>query len=167
MTRDTDTAGDDTRAKPETDTPHSGDTQHATPVDDTGIATAAATPPAGDTQPKCWCVYGREGLESVHPQCPQHGTEPAPTDDDPGNDEPCGICSDGPEECTSCYGEGEDEGGYDCTACYGSGERIPEHCCACGGSPYCTCCSKCGAPCVGACTCPITVQLHDGSTLTV
>jgi len=43
----------------------------------------------------------------------------------------------------------------------------PEHCCACGGSPYCTCCSKCGAECIAGCRCPVTVQLAGGGTLTL
>jgi hypothetical protein len=166
MTRDTDTARGDTRAEPDIDTPRPADTPHATPSGDTGITAADTTLPAGDTQPKCWCAYGGDGLESIHPQCPQHGTEPTPATDD-RELEPCEICADGPQDCTSCDGTGEDCGGYDCMACYGSGECVPDHCCACGGSPYCNCCSKCGAPCAADCDCPIVVQLHDGATLTV
>lgn len=108
---------------------------------------------------ECWCAYGGEGLESVHPQCPIHGTEPAPVMDE-RELEPCDICRDGWEECYC-----DDDA--DCYHCGGSGERIPDHCCACGGSPYCNCCTRCGASCVGACTCPIPVQISDGTTRTV
>ena len=73
---------------------------------------------------------------------------------------PCDICRDGGEEC-GC--DGDD----DCYSCNGSGWRVPEHCCDCGGSPYCVKCHTCGASCFGACTCPATVQLESGATLTL
>ena len=82
---------------------------------------------------------------------------------------PSGACND-TEECGACEGSGDDGGGdFDgrgCDSCGGSGVRVPEHCCACGGSPYCNCCSKCGARCVGECRCPITTQ-RDGKQVTV
>lgn len=174
MTRDIDTPAGDTTAEPTGDTPtageHSDDTQGA----DTGVAATGATPPATQAQPECWCVYGtcgggieNFGLEVVTPGCPTHDPQNTPAPADPADAEPCDVCADGPQDCTSCDGSGEDGGGFDCTACYGSGTRIPDHCCACGGSPYCNCCSKCGARCVGDCRCSITVQMHDGSTRTV
>lgn len=55
----------------------------------------------------------------------------------------------------------------DCGKCGGSGEYVPDHCCVCGGSPYCNCCGKCGKPSVGNCECPIIVPLVDGKTITV
>jgi len=83
--------------------------------------------------------------------CENTGTQPCPACQPQGSDremDPCDICANEREECHACDGTGDD--GYDpwgCPACGGSGEVIPEHCCACGGSPYCNCCSKCGAPC--------------------
>lgn len=120
--------------------------------------------------PLCWCAYGGEGLESVHPQCPQHGSEPAPPEDDDADEEiDCDICKDEWNECDSCGGDGTSDysGDGSCYDCGGSGGHIPSHCCACGGSPYCNCCKKCGGGYVGACKCPIPVQMSDGSTRTV
>jgi hypothetical protein len=65
-------------------------------------------------------------------------------------------------ECDDAY-----PGWEDCETCGGKGRYLPEHCCACGGSPYCQCCRTCGASCVAACTCPISVTLESGKTLTV
>lgn len=80
--------------------------------------------------------------------------------------EPCEICADGGTECCSCDATGED--GYrECYACGGTGLAVPEHCCECGGSPYCVRCHTCGAGCVGSCSCPVTVQLLDGTTRTL
>ncbi|MBB5130515.1 hypothetical protein HNP84_000203 [Thermocatellispora tengchongensis] len=73
---------------------------------------------------------------------------------------PCDICREGEEECP-CDGERDWDGSYVCCPGY----RIPEHCCDCGGSPYCVKCHKCGAPCFGACTCPVTVRLENGADL--
>ena len=74
-------------------------------------------------------------------------------------DYPCDICTEpGPCDC-----DDPDE----CERCYGSGVYVPEHCCVCGGSPYCVCCRACGAECIGECKCPVTVQRADGSTLTL
>ena len=81
---------------------------------------------------------------------------PAPEDDEYDH---CWTCSQ-PEECPC-----EDLDG--CYRCGGSGEFIPDHCCVCGGSPYCQCCGKCGSPSVGRCDCPIPVPLSDGTTTTV
>lgn len=72
---------------------------------------------------------------------------------------PCDICEDGEEEC-GCYGEDRH-----CMSCGGSGYRIPEHCCACGAGPYCQCCRRCGARCLGSCRCPIEVRGFDGETI--
>lgn len=78
----------------------------------------------------------------------------------------CLVCADGPEECRSCDGAGEDPGGYDtCSTCGGTGAAIPEHCCDCGGSPYCRCCSRCGAPNAGRCPCPMVITTADGRTV--
>lgn len=78
----------------------------------------------------------------------------------------CLVCADGPEECRSCDGAGEDPGGYgSCSTCGGTGAAIPDHCCDCGGSPYCMKCHTCGAPCAGSCQCRITVKLQDGREL--
>ena len=76
--------------------------------------------------------------------------------------EPCEICDD-PEPC-ECEPDWEEEYlGYPvCSQCGGTGEYVPEHCCVCGGSPYCVCCRTCGASCIGNCKCPVTVQLSDG-----
>lgn len=74
----------------------------------------------------------------------------------------CDICADGEEEC-GCHGEY----GSGCMSCGGSGYRIPEHCCFCGNGPYCQCCKRCGASCIGSCRCPIEVLNYDGQPLTV
>jgi hypothetical protein len=118
--------------------------------------------------PACWCAYGGDGLEDIHPQCPIHGTEPTPTPVDPADTEPCQVCAEDRNGCGYCDGSGEDEYGErgECSDCGGSGEVIPSHCCSCGGSPYCNCCTKCHGY-AGTCSCPIAVQLHDGSTLTL
>ncbi|MEU9888652.1 hypothetical protein [Sphaerisporangium sp. NPDC051011] len=76
--------------------------------------------------------------------------------------EPCGVCRDGAEAC-DCDGETDWDGGYVCC----SGWRIPDHCCDCGGSPYCVKCHTCGAECFGDCRCPITVSLSSGGTITL
>lgn len=78
------------------------------------------------------------------------------------DEEPCRTCEQGGSECESCDEHGEDT----CTACYGIGWRIPEHCCDCGGSPYCDCCKTC-KQCVATCQCPVKVPMSDGSTLTL
>lgn len=75
---------------------------------------------------------------------------------------PCDICRDSEREC-GCGGDDS----YDCYSCNGSGWRVPEHCCDCGGSPYCVKCHRCGASCAGGCDCPITVELESGATLTL
>ncbi|WP_424891814.1 hypothetical protein [Streptomyces sp. XH2] len=78
-----------------------------------------------------------------------------------------GLCAES-EDCTACDGSGEDPDGYGkCWTCDGEGMITPEHCCACGGSPYCNCCRACGAECIGSCTCPVTVTLADGTTKTL
>jgi hypothetical protein len=72
------------------------------------------------------------------------------------------------EDCGSCDGSGEAEDDWEdegCSACYGTGRREVDHCCQCGGSPYCNCCPKCSAANIGGCACPVSVQLLDGSTL--
>jgi hypothetical protein len=119
--------------------------------------------------PVCWCAYGGDGLEDVHPQCPIHGTEPTPKPVDQAVLEPCSVCAEEREDCHACDGSGEDEYGErgECIECGGAGERIPAHCCQCGGGEYdCQCCRRCGGY-AGTCGCPIPVQLHDGSTLTL
>lgn len=118
------------------------------------------------TKTECWCTYGREGREFTHPGCPEHDPNGPKPYQRPADFE-CDICADGEEECTSCDGNGEDDGGYDCGTCYGSGYAIPDHCCDCGGSPYCQCCRSCGSPNAGTCNCPITVQRSDGTTRTI
>jgi hypothetical protein len=80
-----------------------------------------------------------------------------------------GKCAE-PFECDICAEEvecgcwGEDRG---CMSCGGSGYRIPEHCCSCGNGPYCQCCKRCGASCLGSCRCPIEVLNYDGNLLAV
>jgi hypothetical protein len=129
---------------------------------------------ADDDTPQCWCVYGTRGggsenygLEVVTPGCPTHDSQNTPAADDPRDREPCEICAgedpDAWRECGHCDGSGEDWTGTACAACGGEGEVIIEHCCGCGGSPYCNCCTKCGAVCVADCRCPIQVQRHDGT----
>jgi hypothetical protein len=124
--------------------------------------------------PECWCSYGTEGLGEFtrfpHPQCPEHEPQnaaPNPTEDDYEFD--CDTCRDEWEDCCDCEGGGEDDYASDglCSSCGGSGGRVPSHCCKCGGSPYCNCCPKCGGGYVGACKCPIEVQLSDGTTKVV
>lgn len=82
-------------------------------------------------------------------------------------EEHCYICDGRGEDCMACERGGNDDLDGRCYTCGGAGWFIPEHCCACGGSPYCNCCSKCGASCVSECKCPIPVQLSDGSVMTV
>jgi len=82
--------------------------------------------------------------------------------------DPCPVCADGPVECSSCYGDGVNGGGYECTRCGGSGQAIPDHCCDCRTvGPYCMRCHKCGAECAGNCRCPITVTRADGTVATL
>lgn len=81
-------------------------------------------------------------------------------DDDPEDCE-CGF----PGEYCNC--DEAMEWGDRCSLCRGTGWFIPEHCCACHGSPYCTCCRACGASCVSKCTCPIAVALEGGGELVV
>lgn len=77
-----------------------------------------------------------------------------------------GLC-DEPEDCGACWGEGVNaDDGLSCYRCYGSGQVTPDHCCVCGGSPYCLCCRTCGATCVAACRCPITTTI-GGKTVTL
>ncbi|MEV1178980.1 hypothetical protein [Nonomuraea sp. NPDC049784] len=59
-------------------------------------------------------------------------------------------------------------GDSDCWDCGGTGmvAREVEHCCDCGGSPYCQCCRTCGADCLGDCRCPVGVYLEDGRLVT-
>lgn len=78
-----------------------------------------------------------------------------------GEPDECDICADHEEEC-GCWGEDRH-----CSGCNGSGYRIPEHCCSCGGGPYCQCCKRCGATCMGSCRCPIEVRGFDGDTIGV
>jgi hypothetical protein len=76
----------------------------------------------------------------------------------------CEVCDD-PEPC-SCDEAYEDEYGYEaCDRCGGTGEYVPEHCCHCGGSPYCVGCITCGARSVGSCKCPIPVSLQSGQVI--
>ncbi|WP_367134478.1 MULTISPECIES: hypothetical protein [Streptomyces] len=75
-------------------------------------------------------------------------------------DDICDICA----VLVDCACDGDDPG---CWTCGGQGEYIPDHCCACGGSPYCQCCPTCRAECIGSCTCPVTVTLADGTTKTL
>ncbi|GAA2108043.1 hypothetical protein [Streptomyces synnematoformans] len=81
---------------------------------------------------------------------------------------PSGLC-DEQQECTACDGSGADmEGGSDggCWHCHGAGQVAPEHCYACGGSPYCQCCRTCGLY-AGTCSCPQPVTLSSGRVLTL
>ncbi|MGR6924230.1 hypothetical protein ACU635_59055 [[Actinomadura] parvosata] len=77
---------------------------------------------------------------------------------------PAGLCGEyeEPTECVNCWGDS------DCWDCNGTGmvEREVEHCCSCGGSPYCQCCKICGATCLGECRCPVGVYLQDGRLVT-
>jgi hypothetical protein len=102
--------------------------------------------------------------------CENAGTQPCPACQPVAGDRempPCDICEYERDECGNCEGSGDDGSSWGCMTCGGSGEVTPEHCCACGGSPYCTCCSRCGASCIGECKCPVMVQLADGGTLTL
>lgn len=123
------------------------------------------------TKPACWCTYGRDGLEFMHPGCPVHDPQNTPTDSKSADGEPieCDTCTDGWEDCGACDGSGEDMEAYGdaCSYCGGRGQVIPDHCCVCGGSPYCQCCSKCGSPNAGTCSCTMTVQMSDGTTRTL
>lgn len=44
---------------------------------------------------------------------------------------PSGLC----DEAVEC----DCDGNPDCWECGGTGEVVPDHCCNCGGSPYCQC----------------------------
>jgi hypothetical protein len=103
--------------------------------------------------------------------CENTGTQPCPACQPQASDRemrPCHICDYEREECGACDGTGDDGyGSWGCLSCGGTGEVTLEHCCACGGAPYCTCCSKCGAECIAECSCPVTVQLVGGGTLTL
>ncbi|HEV8674996.1 MAG TPA: hypothetical protein VGX21_13195 [Methylomirabilota bacterium] len=68
-------------------------------------------------------------------------------------------------ECPCDGDEDYEWGALVCSSCRGVGWVIRDHCCDCGGSPYCTCCSKCGAACVSQCSCPIAVALEGGGEL--
>ncbi|MGK5733211.1 hypothetical protein [Streptomyces sp. URMC 124] len=83
--------------------------------------------------------------------------QPEILDIEPDEACPSGLC-DQIDDCETCAGNG------DCVDCGGNGWTTPDHCCACGGSPYCTCCPNCSATYIGACDCPIEVTLADGST---
>jgi hypothetical protein len=89
------------------------------------------------------------------------------TDLDEYTGEPCEMCEQY-EDCSACDGSGEDLYGYSegCFECGGTGQVIPEHCCDCGGSPYCQCCSTCGDY-AGTCKCKVTVTLLDGTVKTL
>ena len=87
----------------------------------------------------------------------------------------CGGCENtGTQPCPGCQPEAADrmmppcdyDDPDDCARCYGTGEYVPEHCCLCGGSPYCTCCRTCGQ-CIATCACPVDVEMSDGSTRTL
>jgi hypothetical protein len=71
----------------------------------------------------------------------------------------CDICAEEVECCCD-----EDRG---CMSCGGSGYRTPEHCCSCGNGPYCQCCKRCGASCMGSCRCPVEVRGFDGEVITI
>lgn len=116
------------------------------------------------SDPECWCAYGGEGREADHPQCPTHGSEPALAPSALDDERmACNVCEDGWVDCSWCEGGGEGEYGDRCPDCGGRGELIPDHCCACGGMPYCQCCRQCGAPYSGSCGCKIPVQMSDGT----
>jgi hypothetical protein len=90
------------------------------------------------------------------------------TSTDTDDPETCELCEQ-PEDCSTCDGSGQDmyTGTDDgCFECGGTGQVIPEHCCDCGGSPYCQCCTACGNY-AGTCGCPVTVTLADGTTKTL
>ncbi|MEU5426878.1 hypothetical protein AB0H73_14915 [Streptomyces olivoreticuli] len=94
-------------------------------------------------------------------------TSPAALTVSEGDACPSGLC-DQTDDCDACGGTGEDlTGNDDCDECGGKGEVTPGHCCACGGSPYCTCCPSCSATYIGACECPVEVTLADGTTKTL
>lgn len=118
-------------------------------------------------EPACWCVYGREGREVETPGCPAHDPQNTPRVVE-REVEPCEVCLYEREDCHECGGDGDDGYASDgrCFGCGGSGEVVPDHCCFCGGSPYCDCCKHCGE-CIAACSCPVVVELHDGGTLTL
>jgi hypothetical protein len=102
--------------------------------------------------------------------CENTGTQPCPTCQPQASDRvmpECEICAGMDDhECGNCDGSGEIDWGQPCYSCGGTGMVTPEHCCLCGGSPYCTCCRTCGQ-CVGTCRCPVTVRLGGGGTLTL
>jgi hypothetical protein len=101
--------------------------------------------------------------------CENTGTQPCPACHPAAGDRempPCDICAEGGDECGACDGSGEDDGFAICWRCGGTGWAVPEHCCLCGGSPYCNCCHRCGK-CIGECPCPVEVQLADGSVRTL
>ncbi|MFF4403794.1 hypothetical protein [Streptomyces sp. NPDC001404] len=92
-------------------------------------------------------------------------TLPTTSDEDHENACPSGLC-DQIDDCDACSGTGDDPSGLDdCEECWGRGEVVPDHCCACGGSPYCQCCPNCGAGYLGKCECPVAVTLADGTVM--
>lgn len=70
--------------------------------------------------------------------------------------------------CPTCD-EGSDADDCNCWEYYDDGrchkDHTPEHCCSCGNGPYCQCCKRCGASCMGSCRCPIEVKGFDGETV--
>ncbi|WP_018658493.1 hypothetical protein [Actinomadura flavalba] len=85
-------------------------------------------------------------------------------------DQRCEICDDDADTytCSWCEGSGDrNEYGDVCDACGGRGEVTPDHCCYCGGSPYCNRCHQCGAECAADCNHPAIIQLADGRTHTL
>lgn len=77
---------------------------------------------------------------------------------------PSGGCNE-TEDCRACEDGDNEEYDGRCYSCGGLGWRVPEHCCQCGGSPYCQCCRTCGGY-VGTCKCPIPTE-RDGKQVTV
>lgn len=82
-------------------------------------------------------------------------------------DEYPGCCEYAEWEDCNCDEADDYDGTRSCFRCGGAGEYVPDHCCLCGGSPYCNRCHKCGANCVADCNCPIPVMLESGKTITV
>ncbi|MGH3585855.1 MAG: hypothetical protein ACRDQ0_05990 [Pseudonocardia sp.] len=73
---------------------------------------------------------------------------------------PSGLC-DEQQHCLTCDGSGDG-----CDQCNSTGRVTPEHCCACGGSPYCQCCRGCGEY-AGTCGCPQPVEMQNGRVKTL
>lgn len=123
----------------------------------------AAEPPSGLCYFQCPAHHG----VNVHtPDCPVDpdrsacdGCRAELDAEDTGYCPECGMPA---EECHACDEGGDDWSGERCHSCGGSGWRIPDHCCRCGGSPYCDCCGRCGKP-VATCACPVEVQMSDGT----